>query len=98
MKSVRINWFSIAAVSLLLFISSFVLLDDTFYQPNSRWSENFDYDAIFIDYSIPDSVEVNSFYLFNMTIKNMDTEKWNRNCENPVYISYHWLKDGAVVV
>ena len=99
MKSVRKNWFSIVVVSLLLFISSFVLLDDIFYQPNnSRWNENLDYDASFIDYSIPDSIEVNSFYLFNITIKNIGTEKWNRNDKNPVYISYHWLKDGDVVV
>jgi uncharacterized membrane protein len=56
------------------------------------------YDVDFTDYSIPDLMAVDRFYSFNITIKNTGTEKWNKNGENPVYVSYHWLKDGKVVL
>jgi uncharacterized membrane protein len=56
------------------------------------------YDVDFIDYSIPDSMVVNSFYSYNITIENTGAEKWDRNSENPVYVSYHWLKDNEVVL
>ena len=56
------------------------------------------YDVDFVDYSIPDSMVVNSFYSSNITIENTGAEKWDRNGENPVRVSYHWLKDGKVVL
>jgi hypothetical protein len=52
----------------------------------------------FIEYSIPDLMTVNSFYSFNITIENTGTEKWDKKGENPVRVSYHWLKDGNVVL
>jgi hypothetical protein len=56
------------------------------------------YDMDFIEYSIPDLMTVNSFYSFNITIENTGTEKWDKKGENPVRVSYHWLKDGKVVL
>lgn len=56
------------------------------------------YNVDFIEYSIPDLMAVNSFYSFNITIKNVGGEKWNKNEKYPVYISSHWLKDGEVVL
>jgi hypothetical protein len=56
------------------------------------------YDVDIIEYSIPDLMAVNSFYSSNITIENTGAEKWDRNGDNPVYVSYHWLKDGKVLM
>jgi hypothetical protein len=36
------------------------------------------YDVDFVDYSIPDSIVVNSFYSSNITIENTGAEKWEK--------------------
>jgi hypothetical protein len=56
------------------------------------------YDVNFIEYSISDLMMVNSFYLSNITIENTGSGKWDKNGKYPVYVSYHWLKDGKVVL
>lgn len=56
------------------------------------------YDVDFIEYSIPNLMAVSSFYSFNITIKNTGAEKWDKTGKNAVYVSYHWLKDGKVVL
>jgi uncharacterized membrane protein len=56
------------------------------------------YNVDFIGYSIPDLMVVNNLYSSNITIENTGTEKWDKNGEYTVYVSYHWLKDGKVVL
>lgn len=46
--------------------------------------QNISFTPNFTDYSIPDSMVGNSFYLFSITIKNTGPEKWNKSGENPV--------------
>lgn len=56
------------------------------------------YDADFVDHSIPDSMISNSFYSVNVDLRNIGTESWNGVGDNPVRLSYHWFKEGDLIL
>lgn len=56
------------------------------------------YDVDFLGHSIPDSLVSNSFYLIKIDLRNIGAESWSPYGEEPVRLSYHWLKEGDLVL
>jgi len=40
---------------------------------------------------IPDSMDMGTGYKLKIKVKNTGALTWNRNGDNPVYLSYHWI-------
>jgi hypothetical protein len=56
------------------------------------------YDVDFLGHSIPGSLVSNSFYSIKIDLINKGSESWNPDGEEPVRLSYHWLKEGDLVL
>jgi len=54
-----------------------------------------------VEYShieIPSKLVSSSMYSVNISVKNTGTDTWNKDCKEPVRISYHWKQGNETVI
>lgn len=88
----------------LVVLGSFIILTISLFSAGCIEGDSEDirpvrpYDVDFLGHSVPDSMVSNSFYSIKIDLKNKGAESWSSDGEEPVRLSYHWLKEGDLVL